>query len=539
MNLIVSNSLIMFGLLATAIILVMVLVRLVLGKGIVLTFALITIIIIAIDVELGFILGQIGLSLFNAVVTFSPGVILTLVLIFILYRIIVVPIRKITETTRRLSVGDLHGEVNYKNDNEIGQLADSLGMVIAYQRDIARLANQVASGELHENAVVKSDQDELGHAFQKMIQQLNHAIGQVSENASNVHQSSQQLASSAAHAGQSASQISKTIHQVAEGIDQQSRSMGNTASSADQMGRAINSVARGAQEQASAVAKASEITLRINNAAVQVAGNARAVTERSAEAAEAARNGYKTVEETLNGMVNIRAKVGASAEKVQDMGSRSNQIGAIVETIEDIASQTNLLALNAAIEAARAGEHGKGFAVVADEVRKLAERSSTATKEIGSLIKTIQKTVSEAVQAMKEGANEVELGVTSANRAGQALNNILEAAEAVYKQAQEAGQTAESMRDASNELVGAIDSVSTVVEENTAATEEMSAGSNEVTQAIESIASVSQQNNAAISEVNYNVAEVGSQVQQVSVAAQSLTLLANDLAALANQFRIK
>jgi methyl-accepting chemotaxis protein len=237
-------------------------------------------------------------------------------------------------------------------------------------------------------------------------------------------------------------------------------------------------------------------------------------------------------------MQNIKQRVGVSAEKVQEMGARSDQIGDIVVAIEDIASQTNLLALNAAIEAARAGEAGKGFAVVADEVRKLAERASSATKEIGGLIKAIQKTVSEAVTAMDEGAKEVERGVVIANEAGSALNEILTAAEAVNQQAEQAAAAAEQMSASANELVSAVDSVSAVVEENTAATEQMSAGSSEVTQAIENIASVSEENSAAVEEVSASAEEMSAQVEEVSASAQTLAELAKSLNEVVYQYKL-
>ena len=208
------------------------------------------------------------------------------------------------------------------------------------------------------------------------------------------------------------------------------------------------------------------------------------------------------------------------------------------QRFDTVSLGTEVNILPAAIEAARAGEQGKGFAVVADEVRKLAERASSATKEIAGLIRGIQKTVSEAVIAMKESAIEVESGVTRANSAGEVLNNILEAAESVYKQAEEAGSAAARVSVAAGELVGAVDSVSAVIEENTAATEEMAANSTELTQAIENIASVSEENSAAVEEVSASTEEVSAQVEEVSASAASMMEMAKNLQQIVAQFKL-
>jgi methyl-accepting chemotaxis protein len=473
------------------------------------------------------------------------GLLLSFASGFVISRNIVLPLGIVTKMAQDLSEGNTlrsmseteKDKVRLRRD-EVGQIGKAFDQLINYMQEMGVAARSIANNDLTVTVTPKSQQDELGNSFDMMIAGLRSVIGQVAESARTVSTAASQLASASDQSGKATNQIATTIQQIASGTTQQSEEVSKTSGSVEQMSRAIEGVAKGAQEQAKAISRASQVTTRISSAIEQVASNAQSVTRDSAEAAKYSRNGAQTVKETISGMENIRGKVNLSASKVEEMGNRSGEIGVIVETIEDIASQTNLLALNAAIEAARAGEQGKGFAVVADEVRKLAERSSLATKEIATLIKGIQSTVSEAISAMKESATEVEAGVVKANSAGEALERILVAAESVYKQAEQAGGAASNVSTAATELVEAVDAVSAVIEENTAATEEMAANSSELTQAVENIASVSEENSAAVEEVSASTEEVLAQVEQVSASAASLTEMAQGLQKVVAQFSL-
>ncbi len=475
----------------------------------------------------------------NTVLLVSIGVVILAAVIGIaLSRSLANPIKNMAQTALNLSLGDIEQEVAYASRDEVGVLADSFRALIAYQRDMAQAAEKIAAGDLTVRVQPVSDKDVLGHSFARMIANLREQVKQLQTSALSLKAAASQLAAASSQAGQATSQIAATVQQVAAGVGQQSESVSRTANVMDQMAHTIDGVARGAQEQAQAAARATQLSAQLHQAIQQVAAIARAVSEGAAAASKVAAHGQETVHHTVEGMQSIRAKVDLSAEKIAEMSNRSNQIGVIVETIEDIASQTNLLALNAAIEAARAGEHGKGFAVVADEVRKLAERSANATREIGALIKAIQTSVSETVNAMLESAHEVEKGVESAGEAGNALQQILQTVEQVNQQAQQAARAAVEMEKAANEMIAAVDSVSAVIEENTAATEQMSASSSEVTMSIETIASVSEQNSAAIEEVSASAEEMSAQVEEVSASAHSLSEMAEVLEKVVVQFKL-
>lgn len=175
-----------------------------------------------------------------------------------------------------------------------------------------------------------------------------------------------------------------------------------------------------AQEIAGASAAVNEMAVSIDQVSTNAAESA-AVAERSVAIAN---KGNEVVQSTIAGMDTIREQIQDTSKRIKRLGESSQEIGDIVSLINDIADQTNILALNAAIQAAMAGDAGRGFAVVADEVQRLAERSSAATKQIESLVKTIQNDTNAAVISMEQTTSEVVKGARLAQNAGVALEEI-------------------------------------------------------------------------------------------------------------------
>ena len=328
-----------------------------------------------------------------------------------------------------------------------------------------------------------------GVALSQMVANLRDLVGHVVAGAHSVGVAADELSSAADQAARSTLQVAAAIQQIAQGAAHQSESMAQATGAVAQVTHMIDGVARGAQEQSTAVIQSAEITTRISSAVEQVVASAQR-------------------------MENVRKTVELASQKVYEMGDRSRQIVAITSLLDEIAGQTNILALNAAVEAAKAKEHGRSFAVVANEVRRLARNSGTGTQEIAALIRTVQRTVAEAVAAMEESALQVNQQVTDISTVTQ------------------------QMSASTSELVSAANAVSAVVEENIAATEEMSAGAGKVTQAMKEISAISEENNAASEEVKVSVEQMNAMAERVTFSAHSLAAMAQHLGASVAQFKL-
>ncbi|MFY0546414.1 methyl-accepting chemotaxis protein [Brevibacillus sp. H7] len=327
---------------------------------------------------------------------------------------------------------------------------------------VVNAAQEIAQGRLHKqiNLNRKDELGQLGEAFNQMSENIRALIAQVKQASGNVSASSIELMASAEQTKQAVNQIATMIQEVASGAEVQVYSV-------EESKIGINEMVVGIQ--------------RITETAV-------AVSESSQNSAKEAEQGNVSIQRVISQMGTIETSVGHSAAAVKELAEHSRSIGKIVNTISDIASQTNLLALNATIEAARAGEHGRGFAVVANEVRKLAEQTADSARQITQIIEEIQTGTNRAVETMNKGTEEVQIGITIVNEAGQAFEKILASTQHVADQIAEVSAVTEEISASSDQVAASVEELARIAKESSGNTQSVAATTQQQLAFIEEIA---------------------------------------------------
>lgn len=326
------------------------------------------------------------------------------------------PIRKLEEAIKALSQGNLHYELSFQANDELGSLADSLrsstATLYSYITDIDRAMSQMANGNFNLKAAQPfiGDFKNIEVSIDKFAETMSHTLMQIRD---------------------TAEQVSSGSTQVSQGAQE---------------------LAQSATEQASAV---ESLSAEITTISAQIKSNA--------EHAENVNHLATAVGEKLGASNQQMTEMSAA---MSDISKSSEEISKIIKTIEDIAFQTNILALNAAVEAARAGSGGKGFAVVADEVRSLATKSSEAAKQTSLLI--------------EDSIGHVKLGVQLANDTATSLVGVVVGAGEITQSIAEISLASAAQTESISRITLGVEQISSVVQTTSATSEESAAASEEL-----------------------------------------------------------
>jgi methyl-accepting chemotaxis protein len=429
-------------------------------------------------------------------------------------------LHKISRVMDALSKGDFSRDIqmdskpiDFASSDELGDLAISLNLMV-------------------------NELNAMGLAIQCMITNVRKTFLSINSDVLQLHYASKDLNGVSSQSTKATDQIAITIQQIARSTTDQTEGISQMADNIEDLISMIIGVSKGAENQSQAIEQTLETIQNMQFSIDGLIEMAKIVNSTANETSVLSSQGTSRVTETIQEMENIREKVEMSSTQVIEMGSISSRIGTMVQAIDEIASQTHLLALNASIEAARAGEHGKGFAVVAEEVGKLAARSASTTQEITVLVKDIQNSVANAINAMKLSSTEVNQGVEKANAAGEALNKIKESIDLVSEQAANAEHLANNLVEASTKLDSQTEVISSVVTDNLNATLQMKDHSTSVMDIVENLASISEENSAAVEEVSASTEEMAAQVQEVANSSHMLSNMSDSLAVILTDFHL-
>ena len=271
--------------------------------------------------------------------------------------------------------------------------------------------------------------------------------------------------------GQATIAFNGLIDSFASIIRQALANSGTVSCTATQLSQSSSQIAQSSQTQseaaASTAAAVEQITVSINS----VAANTEDLRKLAEKSLDQTQQGNESVTTMIGEIQSVQDAVNQIAASVKEFVDSTQAIAGMTQQVKDIAEQTNLLALNAAIEAARAGEQGRGFAVVADEVRKLAEKSAQAANEIDQVTRSLNGRSTLVEATVQAGLHSLQ---TMQEQIDRVSTTLTEAGELVSQSSHGVSDIAASVSEqglASTEIARNVEKIAQMSEENHAAVE--------------------------------------------------------------------
>jgi len=268
--------------------------------------------------------------------------------------------------------------------------------------------------------------------------------------------------------------------QLAQALVQLQRAGLQISSTTEQLVATSADQESGAGEQAISLNETRATTEELARSAQQIAVNAESVSAMAETTFGAAQSGQRSAAAFLAAMHRMKGDNQAIADAVVRLNKRVQQIGKVVEFINEIADKSDLLALNAELEGTKAGEPGRGFSLVAAEMRRLAENVLSSTLAIERLIDEIRDATQAAVMATEAGLKTTERGASLAAQVDASLGLILELARQTSHAVRSISLATQQQQTGTDQLAAAMGDILRVTEENAEATQQMVAANTDL-----------------------------------------------------------
>jgi methyl-accepting chemotaxis protein len=328
------------------------------------------------------------------------------------------------------------------------------------------VASRIAGGEMDIRFKDHTGEGGVFAVLKQMVGNLKQKIAEAEKKTAEAEVAVQQArqAGEAAEQARAAAENARTegMLQAAERL---SSVVSIVSSASEELSAQIEQSTQGAEHQAHRLAETATAMEEMNATVLEVAKNASQATDTAEKAKTKAQEGSSIVGRVVAGIGEVQSQSLELKSDMTSLGEQAQGIGHVMNVISDIADQTNLLALNAAIEAARAGDAGRGFAVVADEVRKLAEKTMTATKEVGEAIQQIQQGTRKNIENVDRTVKTIEEATQLAKTSGEALGEIVNFVEVSTDQVRSIATASEQQSSASEEINRSVEEVNRIAAE--------------------------------------------------------------------------